>query len=270
MLGSGSSGNATWVASASTAVLIDAGLSGRRIKQRLEGIGAEIDAVQGICVSHEHSDHVGGLRVLQRRHGIPVYGNAGTAEALTRYPEWAQFHWNLFTTGQPFTIGDLTIKSFSVPHDAYDPVGFVVEHNGIRAGIVTDMGMATHLIREQLRTCQLIVMESNHCEHLLQECARPWSLKQRIRGRQGHLSNQAAARLLQDIAGPAVRQIWLAHLSEDCNRPDLAVASARAALQDCGQLHIQVEPTYADRASAVWHHAEIKNPHGPVPAVVPC
>ncbi len=254
VLGSGSTGNATWVASASTAVLIDAGLSGRRIRQRLEGIGAALDHVHGICVSHEHKDHVGSLRILHRRHGIPVYANAGTAEALARYPEWAQLSWNLFTTGQPFVIGDLTIKPFSVPHDAYDPVGFVVEHAGIRAGIVTDMGMATSLIREQLRACQLIVMESNHDEHLLQDCARPWSLKQRIRGRQGHLSNQAAADLLRDIAGPTVRQVWLAHLSADCNCPDLAVTSAQAALQACGQSHIQVAPTYADRASPVWHH----------------
>ncbi len=249
VLASGSSGNCTWVASANTAVLIDAGLSGRRIKQRLETIGGSIDALQAVCISHEHQDHIMGLRVLQRRHNVPAYANAGTAEALARYPDWADLPWNIFTTGHPFTVGDLTLKPFSVPHDAYDPVGFIVEHDGLRAGIVTDMGMATGLIREQLRNCQLIVLESNHDELLLRDCNRPWSLKQRIRGRQGHLSNQAAANLLTEIAGPTLQQILLAHLSDDCNEPDLALASAQAALEAGGHTHIRVGLTYGDRAS---------------------
>lgn len=252
ILGSGSSGNCTFVASETTAILIDAGLSGRRTAERLAQVGACPTRVQGICVSHEHLDHIGGLRVLHKRYGIPVYANAGTVDALARVRTLETLPWNLFHTGHPFVIGDLRIEPFSVPHDAYDPVGFVVEQDGNRIGIVTDMGMCTSLIRERLRRCHAVVVEANHDEQLLQDAARPWSLKQRIRGRQGHMSNQSAAALLAEIAGPELRHVFLAHLSEDCNRHDLALAAIQTALVGAGHTHISVSLTFPDRVSEIW------------------
>lgn len=252
ILGSGSSGNCTYVASETTAILIDAGLSGRRTAERVAQMGGDVHVLQGICVSHEHHDHVGGLRVLHRRYGVPIYANAGTVDALSSAPELGVLPWNLFQTGHPFVIGDLQLEPFSVPHDAYDPVGFVVQQGENRIGIVTDMGMVTSLIRERLRRCHALVVEANHDEQLLQDCERPWALKQRIRGRQGHLSNQVAAAMLAEIAGPDLRHIFLAHLSEDCNRHDLALATTQTALVQAGHSHIQVSLTFPDRISDVW------------------
>ncbi len=252
ILGSGSSGNCTYVASDETAILIDAGLSARRTLERLEQVGGQVSDLRGVCVSHEHADHTTGLRTLHKRYGIPLYANAGTVDALSRVPELAALPWSLFTTGHVFHVGDLTIEPFSVPHDAYDPVGFVVEQGNTRIGIVTDMGMATSLIRERLRRCHALVVESNHDEQLLLDAERPWSLKQRIRGRQGHLSNQGAAAMLAEIAGPDLRHIFLAHLSEDCNRHDLALETTRAALLQAGHAHIQISLTFPDRVSDLW------------------
>ncbi len=255
ILGSGSSGNCTYVASETTSILIDAGLSARRTVERLAQVGAKVETLRGICVSHEHHDHVRGIRVLHQRCGVPVYANMGTLDALARSPELNELPWTLFHTGHPFMVGDLRIEPFSVPHDAYDPVGFVIEQGDSRIGVVTDMGMATSLIRERLRHCHALVLEANHDEQLLQDAERPWSLKQRIRGRQGHLSNQGAADLLAEIAGPDLCHIFLAHLSEDCNRHELALATARSALTQAGQDHIQVSLTFPDRISDVWSRA---------------
>lgn len=255
ILGSGSSGNSTLVSSGTTSILVDAGLSGRRTAARLEEAGVAVAGLHGICLSHEHQDHAAGTRILHRKYGVPLFANAGTIDALARQPEWAGLPWQRFITGQPFSVGDLRIDPFSVPHDAYDPVGFVIEHQGVRVGIVTDMGMATSLIRERLRPCQAVVIEANHDEQLLQDAPRPWSLKQRIRGRQGHLSNQAAAEVLAEIAGPGLQQVYLAHLSEDCNRPDLARETIYAALASAGHGHVRVELASAACISAVWESA---------------
>lgn len=252
ILGSGSSGNCTYVASDQTAILIDAGLSAREIGRRLELIGVSLPAIRGVCVSHEHGDHTQGLRVLHQRAGIPLYANSGTIDALRRNPEFGDLRWQVFTTGSPFLIGDLQVEPFSVPHDAFEPVGFVVSCGEVRVGVVTDMGMSTTLIRERLRRCCAVVIESNHDEQMLQEADRPWRLKQRIRGRQGHLSNQGAARMLAEIAGPQLRQVFLAHLSSDCNRPDLARQTAHDMLVKAGHAHINVSVTYPDRPTDVW------------------
>lgn len=255
ILASGSSGNCTYVASEQTAVLIDAGLSGRRTVQRLSDIGADLSSVNAVCVSHEHSDHTASLRMMSRRHGIPLYANAGTVEALTRSPDFKELPWNIFTTGQAFAVGDLMIEPFSVPHDAYDPVGFVVNNGTARIGVVTDMGMATTLIRDRLRLCQALVVEANHDEQLLQDTERPWSLKQRIMGRQGHLSNQHAAEMLVEIATSDLQHVFLAHLSEDCNSHDLATQTVRRALDAAGHTHVRVSLTFPDRVSEVCNCA---------------
>ena len=253
ILASGSSGNCTYVASATMAILVDAGLSARAVGLRLDNLGASVASIRGICVSHEHSDHTTGLRVLHQKHGVPLYANRGTADALERDPDLQGLPWNVFTTGSPFAVGDLSIEPFSVPHDAYEPVGFVIQCGDLRVGVVTDMGTATTLVRERLRGCRAIVVESNHDEQMLRDCEnRPWHLKQRILGRQGHLSNQGAAALLAEIASPSLDAVFLAHLSKDCNQPDLARQTAHDTLIRAGHHHVKVHLTYPDRISEVW------------------
>jgi len=247
VLASGSSGNCTFVGSAQTRILIDAGLSARRTVQRLKEIDVDIEEIDAVCVTHEHTDHVTGLRVLQKKHGLAVYANGGTAEALRNHQKNREVECRVFTTGAPFAIGDLHIEPFSVPHDAYEPVGFVVEAGGSRVGVVTDIGTVTELVREKLRTCRVVVIEANHDEELLQGSQRPWSLKQRIRGRQGHLSNRAAAAMMAEIAHADLRHLVLAHMSSECNTPRHALETFRQTLAEAGHGHITVQLASANR-----------------------
>lgn len=251
-LGSGSTGNCTYIATESTSVLIDAGFSGRETCRRLGLLGVSPEALNGIVVTHEHSDHIGGVKILYNKYRVPLYGNAGTVRAVAQDRSRALMAWNVFTTGSPFNIGDLRFESFPVPHDASEPVGFVVVHGDTRVGVITDVGVMTHAIRERLRGCQVVMIEANHDAALLQDAPRPWALKQRIRSRQGHLSNASAAEAVSEIAGPQLHCVYLAHLSEDCNRGELALESIREGLVSCGQDHVHVCLTYPDRPSEVW------------------
>ncbi|MCC7300191.1 MAG: MBL fold metallo-hydrolase [Verrucomicrobia bacterium] len=249
LLGSGSSGNCTFIGTGTTRILIDAGLSARKTAERLTEIGERAEEINAICVSHEHGDHIAGIRVLQKNHGIPVYANGGTLDAILRDSKQAGLECRRFTTGAPFAIGDLMIEPFSVPHDAYEPVGFVVRAGALSVGVVTDIGVVTGLVREKLRKCQAVVIEANHDETLLHEAARPWSLKQRIRGNQGHLSNRAAAALIAEIAGDGLQHLFLAHLSADCNSPHHARTAFETLLSGAGHTHVTVRLAGADGVS---------------------
>ena len=158
VLGSGSGGNCTYVASSQTSILVDAGLSGRATGVRLAEIGVSLESIQAICVTHEHSDHTAGLAVLHRAGKVALYGNSGPIEGLESKPGVKKLAWNVFSAGASFQIGDLTINPFTVPHDAYDPVGFIISQGDVRVGVVTDMGMVTGLIRERLRICSALVV----------------------------------------------------------------------------------------------------------------
>ncbi len=252
ILGSGSKGNAILARSEDTAILIDAGLSGREITRRLALLDIDPAELAGICLTHEHNDHAGAARVLHRRHRIPLYANGGTVEALRRERKNHELSWRVFTTGAPFDVGDLRLEPFAVPHDAYEPVGFVVQNATVRVGILTDLGLPTHLIRERLRTCHAVVVESNYDETLLRDAPRPWTIKQRIMGRQGHLSNDHAGQLLADIAGGAIEKAFLFHLSEDCNRPDLALKAARRSLSTTAKGDLPLYVCEPNALSDVW------------------
>lgn len=252
VLASGSSGNCTYVGTETTGLLIDAGLSGRETARRLGEIGVPLDSIRAICVTHEHTDHTSGLAVLHGGGRVALYANSGTVEGLQARGAGEGLKWNLFSTGSAFQVGDLTLEPFSVPHDAYDPVGYIIGTADRRVGVVTDMGMVTGLIRERLRRCHAIVVESNHDERLLKECDRPWRLKQRIYGRQGHLSNGHAAALIAEIAGEALAVAYLAHLSKDCNRPELALKAVGDLLAERGIGHVSVRVAPPDRISEVW------------------
>jgi phosphoribosyl 1,2-cyclic phosphodiesterase len=246
VLGSGSAGNCTLVETEATAVLVDAGLSARQINTRLQQIGRSIAEIDAILITHEHSDHAGALPVLCKSISLPVYANRFTAEAVNgALPGNAngRIAWHLFQTGEKFTVGNLHIETFTIPHDAQDPVGFVIRDNdtGICLGVLTDLGHATKLAIERIRNTDALVLESNHDLKLLQDDPRrSWGTKQRIMGRHGHLSNDAAAAVVRDIATARFRHVVLAHLSRDCNRPDLAHKTVADKLRPLGADHISI------------------------------
>ncbi len=254
VLGSGSAGNCTLIETDATAILVDAGLSSRQIAHRLALIGRNIDLINGILLTHEHSDHTRALGVLCKEKTIPVYANRLTAEALVTAPEGNEFKkisWRLFSTGSRFEVGDLSIESFSVPHDAYDPVGFTIRCGDTAVGLATDLGHATKLVVERLRTMDALVIESNHDMKLLREdTARPWALKQRIMSRHGHLSNDAAATLTTEVMSDRLRHVFLAHLSRDCNRPELAQEVVSQRLHRAGAAHVAVAVASQDQPTA--------------------
>jgi phosphoribosyl 1,2-cyclic phosphodiesterase len=252
VLASSSSANCTFIDSGNTRILIDAGLSYKQCRVRLEEIGVDADSIEAVCVTHEHSDHVAGLPTFSRKTGARLFANSGTVDGLRRNPKCDGLSWQVFTTGSPFTVGDLRIEPFTVPHDAYDPVGFIIDNGQVRVGVVTDMGTSTTVIRDRLSSCQMAVVESNYDVEMLKDSPRPWPLKQRIMGRQGHLSNDAAGELLEEIANPDLRHIYLAHLSSDCNKPELALKTASRSLKKIGAEHIEVRMTWRDKASDVW------------------
>lgn len=251
ILGSGSGGNCAYLETDTTRILVDAGFSGRQIEERLASIGRDPSQIQAILVTHEHGDHVQGLRVLAHRYRIPVYANRLTREAVLE--SFSQengknracgFSWKIFEPGQPFVAGDFDIEPFTLPHDASDPVGFLVRHAGRCVVFLTDLGHTTQLVLEKARQADVLVIETNHDLKLLQnDPHRPWSVKQRIGGRHGHLSNEAAATVLQDVMSDRLRHVYLSHLSQDCNRPDLAEATVRKKLTEMGATHVKVTVT---------------------------
>jgi phosphoribosyl 1,2-cyclic phosphodiesterase len=238
VLGSGSAGNCTLVESESTRILVDAGLSGRQTEQRLCRRQLSLESITGILLTHEHTDHTRGLTAICKKHAIPVYANRLTAEAVQEMPELAgkqRVSWRLFSTGHTFTIGDIAVESFSVPHDAFDPVGFMLRTGEHGIGILTDLGHATRLVAERIRGATVLVLEANHDLKMLQDdTIRPWATKQRIMSRHGHLSNDAAATLAGEVATDRLRHVFLAHLSRDCNRPELAHRVVAEKLQGAG------------------------------------
>ncbi len=230
-LGSGSAGNAMLVRGASTAFLVDAGLTAKQLATRLAVFGVRLEDLSGVLITHEHSDHMSALKVLLNRHQLPVYCNPMTARALND-GGLQNNQWKFFQNGSDFTLGEFVIRPFSVPHDAADPVGFRITTREVAFGVLTDLGHATKLAMEMLRGVEGLFIESNHCEEMLiNDPRRPWALKNRIRSKHGHLSNKDAAQVLAELDAPALRHVILGHLSRDCNMPHLAENLAKTALE---------------------------------------
>jgi phosphoribosyl 1,2-cyclic phosphodiesterase len=250
ILGSGSEGNAAYLETSEARLLIDAGLSGRQIRQRLATVGRAPETLHGILITHEHSDHIAGLAGLASKLDVPIYCNRLTKEAIEAQLD-IQLNTRLFTTGCSFEIGDVTVDTFSVPHDAYDPVGFLVRTVAGNIGYLTDLGHATKLVVERVRAANVLLLEANHDVQMPQnDPHRPWSLKQRILSRHGHLSNDGAADVIEQILSPALRRLYLGHLSRDCNRPDLARRIVGGRLERLGGTHVSVECTTQNAPSA--------------------
>lgn len=231
ILASGSKGNCTVIEGESGAVLIDAGLSAKDALQRLARAGCATETISAVLVTHEHTDHIKGLDVLARRLSIPVFGTRGTLEEFLSHRRTSNkpLDTHACRYDEPFEIGDFVIEPFATSHDAVEPCGFVIKENGVRLGYCTDTGVITPHVQSLLRSSDGIVLESNHCPEMLKNGPYPESLKRRIRSSRGHLSNPAAASILQAM-GKDLPQVILAHLSEINNTPDRARCTARDGL----------------------------------------
>ena len=231
ILASSSAGNSAFIATDRTRILVDAGLSRREITRRLAAIGEDVRCLDAILVTHEHCDHTCGLVAVMKaaEHRIPVYLTEGTAP----FVDWGESMptLQLFGAGRSFTIGDFDVSSFTIPHDAMDPVGFTVCAEGIKIAIATDLGYITDSLRVHLRGTDLLILESNHDLEMLRVGPYPWSVKQRVMSRRGHLSNEVAADFIENDLDTCVSTLVLGHISEHNNHPELVRNLASKALR---------------------------------------
>ena len=266
VLASGSKGNSTLVASSRTRILVDAGLSCRELMKRMQMANEDPAAIDALLITHEHQDHVQGVAVLARKLGVPVYFTQATHRAWMRwmmpqkrltYAAWLALRQQppgveevekasvekaedpcslpgveYFSAGSGFSIGDIVVTPFTIPHDAADPVGFVFEADGVRMAIATDLGYMPPNVKMAIRNCDVLMLESNHDLEMLRDGPYPWSVKQRVMSRVGHLSNEAVSDFLQKNYDGNASYVVLAHLSESNNLPQLARVTAERALRD--------------------------------------
>jgi phosphoribosyl 1,2-cyclic phosphodiesterase len=241
VLGSGSSGNCAVVRTPRTCLLVDAGLSAKQIVVRLESVGLKLEDLDGVLLTHEHGDHTQGLEVLCRKHALPLYCTPLTQEAIAGDFSKGKPGWRLMQTGSAFELRDLRIECFPVPHDAVDPVGFVLQDRDSKLAVLSDVGFITNLIRDRLQGAHTVFVEANYDPPMLDaDTKRPWPTKQRISGRHGHLSNDQAAELICAIAHEELHHVVLGHLSDDCNHPDVARKKISAAVHGAGYPHVEV------------------------------
>lgn len=240
ILGSGSGGNAAVVECGDLRFLIDAGLSAKQLVNRLRQVGVDPALLNGVLLTHEHGDHVRGLRVFLKQFPLPVFATAATARVV-RETGIDGGTWKLFEAGQPFAVGPVVIDSFAIQHDAVDPVGFVIGHETRRLGLLSDAGFVTRSVTDRLRGLDGLFVEANYDERLLEaDLKRPWAIKQRISSRHGHLSNAQVAELIREIAHPLLSRVVLGHLSSDCNTPDIALAHLRTCLDGLGHNRVEI------------------------------
>jgi phosphoribosyl 1,2-cyclic phosphodiesterase len=236
ILGSGSSGNCTLLETAGTRLLVDAGLGKKETLRRLAAVGRDVDRLDGIVISHEHSDHIGSLAQVLGQWRTTVYLNEAThTEVMRSLPETSHKRLDRvehIRAGQRFLVGDIEVSPFSIPHDAVDPLGFTFRANGTKVAIVTDLGYLPELVKVHLRDSDCLMLESNHDLEMLKVGPYPWHIKQRVMSRTGHLSNHTVSEFLADAEAfdAHARYVVLAHLSENNNNPDVARISAEEAL----------------------------------------
>src|SRR5580692_8872677 len=245
MLASGSRGNCAVVASACTKILVDAGISCRETFKRMKTLGEDPRTLSAILITHEHSDHIYGLAMLAKKLRIPVFMTGATQQAWARAvrnekgerPQLEKFE--AFQAGHGFQVGDIAVRPFTIPHDAADPVGFTFRAEGIKVGVATDLGYLPVSVRDHLRGCDVLVMESNHDVEMLRNGPYPWVVKQRVMSRVGHLSNGALAEFFTTDYDGGAAYVILAHLSEQNNHPELAHREAARALESHASLLLQ-------------------------------
>ena len=254
VLGSGSGGNCTFVATETTHLLVDAGFSRRDTLRRLAAIGESAGSIDAILITHEHSDHVSGLVSLAKAlskakgHPVPVFVTEITRQNILFEEDAVLPAFEYIRPGHRFTIGDIEVDAFTIPHDAADPVAFGFRSQGLRAGVCTDLGYVPESVKHQLHGCQILVLESNHDLEMLKVGPYPWHIKQRVMSRTGHLSNTAVADYVEQELDAELQVLVLAHLSENNNHPAIARLSAEQALEARGAapklvLAYQKDPT---------------------------
>jgi phosphoribosyl 1,2-cyclic phosphodiesterase len=249
VLGSGSGGNAVLVEGSGTRILVDAGFSSRDLAERLRSREVDPESIAGIVVTHDHGDHSRGIGVFARNFGATIYLTRAAQKECARLLRGTE-RVVVYRPGQPFDIGSLRIEPFLSVHDAVDPVGVAVVEigSGLRLGIATDLGRPTAHVRHGLSSADFLILEANHDEAMLHGASYPLSVKSRIGGSHGHLSNRAAARLATELFHPGLSGVVLAHLSAECNRPELAKSVVGGALKKAGfrgllEVAPQDEPT---------------------------
>jgi phosphoribosyl 1,2-cyclic phosphodiesterase len=259
VLGSGSRGNAVLVESGGRRLLLDAGFSCREIEKRLAGLGVAASSLEALVITHEHQDHVRGADRLARRHALPVYATAGTLEETRGLTVQARKQCTTIESGRPLEVAGFEIEPFAIPHDAAEPVGFVVQApDGCRLGLAGDIGSRSRLAWGRLVDLDVLVLETNHDLEMLRNGPYPWVLKQRVAGRHGHLSNRDAADGVPELLCDRLRRVVLYHLSQTNNLPALAAAEIGEVLDREGSL-AEIAVTEQDRASS-W--IEVAPPAG--------
>ncbi|MFC0525980.1 MBL fold metallo-hydrolase [Pontibacillus salicampi] len=233
VLASGSTGNAFYVGTDNQRLLVDAGLSAKQLERLLGEVHIDPTSIDGILVTHEHSDHIKGLGIMARRYNLPIYANEKTWKAMDG-------HIGKVATEQKFdfpmasvqTFGDLDVESFGVSHDAAEPMFYVFRNNGKKVALVTDLGYVSERIKKTVEDADAYIFESNHDVEMLRMGRYPWNIKRRILGDKGHVSNEDCALALTDIIGNNTKRIYLAHLSQDNNMKDLARMSVGNMLKE--------------------------------------
>jgi phosphoribosyl 1,2-cyclic phosphodiesterase len=252
ILASGSTGNAAIVQSGGTTIMIDAGLSAKKLEQLMEARGVEPHRIDALLVTHEHADHIRGLGPLARKYDLPVYANAGTWKAMENtIGEIDDRRRHVFETGKPIDFGSLRVESFAISHDAAEPVGFSFSDRSLKLSLATDLGYVSPNVREHVTDSDVLVLESNHDIEMLRIGRYPWNIKRRILGDTGHLSNHAAGEALCELLTERTKRVYLAHLSRDHNLMDLARLTVNTMLEERGLLaqfpRLRLMDTYYDR-----------------------
>lgn len=257
VLASGSTGNAFYIQSNEHRFLVDAGLSGKQMDQHFESIGVDPSTLSGILVTHEHSDHIKGVGIFARKYRLPIYANEKTWQAmegkLGKLTIDQKFH---FSTGATQTFGDMDIESFRVSHDAAEPMFFTFRSNGAKVALVTDLGYVSERIKKTVEGADAYIFEANHDVEMLRMSHYPWSVKQRILGDLGHVSNIDSGLALADVIGNKTERIYLAHLSQDNNMKDIARMTVNQVLQERG-IDIPLLDTDPSRATSLYEVGKI-------------
>ena len=260
-IASGSSGNCVYVGTDTTHLLVDVGISGKRVEAGLQELGIGMRDIDGVFLTHEHADHISGLGVLARKYGVPVYGTGGTLGAVRANPSLGTIDEELFhyvKADEKLTVKDVTLYPIRTSHDAAEPVAYRVSHDKKKIGIITDLGCYNDYTVECLRDLDLLYLEANHDVNMLQVGPYPYYLKQRILGRKGHLSNEAAGKLLSRLLHDRMQAVVLGHLSQENNLPELAYETVRVevTMADTGYKADDF-PVYVAKRSEISQMLEI-------------
>ncbi|WP_132769666.1 MBL fold metallo-hydrolase [Tepidibacillus fermentans] len=254
IIASGSTGNSIYIGTDQHHFLVDAGLSGKKIEMGLKEIGVNPKDLNGIFITHEHDDHIRGIGVLARKYQIPLYANERTLNGLPSHVgQIDESLKRIMDTGSVIEFGNLQIESYAISHDAVEPVGYLFRHQDLQLSILTDSGYVSEKMKQKIKGSDILIFEANHDVEMLRMSRYPWSVKQRILGDSGHLSNEASGEALADVITSDTQKVFLAHLSRENNLPELARLTVATILKDYGitEKDVQIMDTYHDKPTSL-------------------